>query len=282
VVLTIEEKTRKYKIYSFVVSLFLHLFLFAFSLRALVALKSNLSKGKEVEVNLVNIEKPKVVVPAPVAPPSVKKLVKNIEIKKAVVPIEKRIVVPDIKSVPKVVDVPNVKTVKIEKPLNKKVVDIDENALNKVLVSAHPERYVSSVPLEPNVKLSRTVKPLNIKAPVLPRVGQKKGAGSIPQSLYNSLFARYNALVRKIIENHKYYPEIAREEGVEGRVLLEFKILKSGKLAFVKVLKSSSYNILDNAAVNSVKNAAPFPPIPEKLGKKALTLRLWVKYKLGG
>ena len=281
-VLTIEEKTKRYKVYSFFLSLFFHLFLFVFSLRALVALQGNLSKGKEVEVNLVNIEKPKVVIPVPVNPPVVKNLVRNIQASKTVVPIKQKVVIPDVKSMPKMVDVPNVKEIKIAKPLNKRVLNIDENALDKVLVSAHPERYLGSVPSKVDVKLNRAVKPINVAAPVLPNIGERRVKNAIPKSLYDSLLARYTALVREVIEKHKFYPEIAREEGVEGKVLLEFKILKNGKLAFVKVLKSSSYDILDSAAVYSVKKAAPLPPIPKKLGKRAITLRLWVKFELGG
>ena len=281
-VLTIEEKTKRYKVYSFFLSLLFHLFLFVFSLRALVALQGNLSKGKEVEVNLVNIEKPKVVIPVPVNPPVVKSLVRNIQASKTVVPIKQKVVIPDVKSMPKMVDVPNVKEIKIAKPLNKRVLNIDENALDKVLVSAHPERYLGSVPSKVDVKLNRAVKPINVAAPVLPNIGERRVKNAIPKSLYDSLLARYTALVREVIEKHKFYPEIAREEGVEGKVLLEFKILKNGKLAFVKVLKSSSYDILDSAAVYSVKKAAPLPPIPKKLGKRAITLRLWVKFELGG
>ncbi len=281
-VLTIEEKTKRYKVYSFFLSLLFHLFLFVFSLRALVALQGNLSKGKEVEVNLVNIEKPKVVIPVPVNPPVVKNLVRNIQASKTVVPIKQKVVIPDVKSMPKMVDVPNVKEIKIAKPLNKRVLNIDENALDKVLVSAHPERYLGSVPSKVDVKLNRAVKPINVAAPVLPNIGERRVKNAIPKSLYDSLLARYTALVREVIEKHKFYPEIAREEGVEGKVLLEFKILKNGKLAFVKVLKSSSYDILDSAAVYSVKKAAPLPPIPKKLGKRAITLRLWVKFELGG
>ena len=281
-VLTIEEKTKRYKVYSFFLSLLFHLFLFVFSLKALVALQGNLSKGKEVEVNLVNIEKPKVVIPVPVNPPVVKNLVRNIQASKTVVPIKQKVVIPDVKSMPKMVDVPNVKEIKIAKPLNKRVLNIDENALDKVLVSAHPERYLGSVPSKVDVKLNRAVKPINVAAPVLPNIGERRVKNAIPKSLYDSLLARYTALVREVIEKHKFYPEIAREEGVEGKVLLEFKILKNGKLAFVKVLKSSSYDILDSAAVYSVKKAAPLPPIPKKLGKRAITLRLWVKFELGG
>ncbi len=282
-VLTIEGKTKRYKVYSFFISLLFHLFLFVFSIKALVVLQDNLSKSKDVEVDLVNIERPKVLIPAPLTPPVVKNIVKSVQVNsRGVVAIKQKVVIPDIKSVPKIVDVPNVRRIEIAKPLNKRVLNIDENALDKVLVSAHPERYVGSVPSRIDVKLNRAVKPINVAAPVLPNIGERRVKNAIPKSLYDSLLARYTALVRDIIEKHKFYPEIAREEGVEGKVLLEFKVLKNGKLAFVKVLKSSSYDMLDSAAVYSVKKAAPFPSIPRKLGKKALTMRLWIKFELGG
>ncbi len=281
-VLLIEQNTKRYKIGAFFFSLFFHVFLFVFSLKALISLQGNLSKGREVEVNLVNLAKPKVVVPAPYSPPVVENLIKNVQIDRAVKPFKKAVKIPEIKDTPKMVDIPDIKNIKVKKTLEEKVVDIDENALNKVLVSAHPERYISSVSIKRRVKLGRVVEPIKATPPSLPELNRSRAGSSIPKGLYNSLLARYTALLRSIIEKHKFYPEIAREEGVEGKVLLEFKVREDGRLAFVRVLKSSSYSILDHAAIYSVEKSAPFPPLPKELGKKALTMRLWIKYELGG
>jgi len=279
--LIIEQKAKKYKLYSFLFSLLLHMFLFIFSIRALFSLQASLSKGKEIEVSLINIEKPRIILKAPLIPPNVRNLIENVQIKKTVIPIEKRIEIPKIKNTPKVVDVPSIKKVVIKKPVNIKKIDIDENAINKIPVPVNPEKFASSIHIKQSMKLVKTVKPVTVKASALPEIGQNSN-NPISKSLYKELLARYSALLRKIIEKYKFYPELAREEGLEGEVLLEFKVLKNGNLAFIKVLKSSSYDILDSAAVFSVKKAAPFPPIPKKLGKKAITMRLWIKFELGG
>jgi len=48
------------------------------------------------------------------------------------------------------------------------------------------------------------------------------------------------------------YPMRARERGYEGTVLLEVEVLSSGLCGRLRLLKSSGYDILDDAAVKAV------------------------------
>jgi len=73
----------------------------------------------------------------------------------------------------------------------------------------------------------------------------------------------YFNTVRLKIENHKQYPEIARQQHMEGRVVVEFVINRDGSVSGLKVAGGSGYESLDAAAVSAVKNAAPFSPLPE-------------------
>src|SRR5207247_11476462 len=57
-----------------------------------------------------------------------------------------------------------------------------------------------------------------------------------------------------------------------------FGIRKDGALAFVNVLKSSGFQIYDDYAVNAVKQAAPFPPIPDTLSAKNVPIRATFRY----
>ena len=61
-------------------------------------------------------------------------------------------------------------------------------------------------------------------------------------------------------------------------------ILKDGRLEKAEITKSSGYEILDNAALQSVRNAEPFPPIPEeaKLGNVEVSIRLVFTLSQGG
>jgi len=57
----------------------------------------------------------------------------------------------------------------------------------------------------------------------------------------------------------KTYPRVARERGVEGVVLVRFKVLPTGEIEKVDIIKSSGSDILDTATVRTVYRAAPMP-----------------------
>ena len=56
------------------------------------------------------------------------------------------------------------------------------------------------------------------------------------------------------------YPEIAEEEGWSGRVLLKVHVLASGRPDSVSVQKSSGHDVLDQAAVRTVRGSWHFAP----------------------
>lgn len=49
------------------------------------------------------------------------------------------------------------------------------------------------------------------------------------------------------------YPAIARQKNLEGRVVLELEIAQIGSIENVQIIKSSGFEILDKAALDSVK-----------------------------
>lgn len=49
------------------------------------------------------------------------------------------------------------------------------------------------------------------------------------------------------------YPAIARQRNLEGRVILELEIAPIGTIAGIQIIKSSGFEILDKAAIDSVK-----------------------------
>lgn len=73
------------------------------------------------------------------------------------------------------------------------------------------------------------------------------------------------AKIRSRILNHQNYPRQARENGLEGRVQFIFSIEPSGNISELKIIKSSGHKILDEAALKTVRSAAPLPFIPEAL-----------------
>jgi TonB family protein len=66
-------------------------------------------------------------------------------------------------------------------------------------------------------------------------------------------------LIQAALEKAKIYPRVARERGIEGVVLVRFKVLPSGEIERVDIIKSSGSDILDTASVRTVYRAAPMP-----------------------
>ncbi len=86
--------------------------------------------------------------------------------------------------------------------------------------------------------------------------------------------------VRSRIAKTQYFPKRARERGWEGNPVLKFTLDKKGNLLNYVLAKSSSYPILDEAAIETLKEAAPFPEIPEILQLDTIKFKLPISYIL--
>ena len=90
----------------------------------------------------------------------------------------------------------------------------------------------------------------------------------------------YQQLIKQKIEENKRYPLLARNKGIEGKVWVKFEILKNGKVKDIKIVKSSHHQILDKAAIESIKKANPFPPFPEGLKESSLIINICLRFEL--
>jgi protein TonB len=68
--------------------------------------------------------------------------------------------------------------------------------------------------------------------------------------------------IRGIIMRNLIYPDHARRMGWSGKVVLCFTIEENGEVRDVKVHQGSGFPMLDRAAVEAVKRAAPLPRPP--------------------
>ena len=69
------------------------------------------------------------------------------------------------------------------------------------------------------------------------------------------------------------FPEQARTRGMTGNPVLEVAIDADGELTDIVVRRSSGHSLLDQAALNILRRAAPFDPFPEELRKDYDELR---------
>jgi TonB family protein len=96
-------------------------------------------------------------------------------------------------------------------------------------------------------------------------------------------FGPYLTRVVQIVKQNWYtlmppsvYPPILKQ----GKLSLEFVILKDGKVSGMAVRTSSGYVELDRAAWGSITASTPFPPLPKEFPGQILGLRFYYFYNL--
>jgi TonB family protein len=82
------------------------------------------------------------------------------------------------------------------------------------------------------------------------------------------------------IAKAKYYPRIAQNRRWEGKPVIEFLVGKNGDLLEYSISVASPYEILNQAALDAVKNAIPYPKIPESLKLDSIRFKLPISFKL--
>ncbi len=90
---------------------------------------------------------------------------------------------------------------------------------------------------------------------------QEAGVADVPVLDHEAL-ARYEELIVAWLEKHKKYPRRARRLRIEGEGLLRIIIDRGGRLQAVDLARRTGNRLLDKAAVEMARRAAPFPPLP--------------------
>jgi protein TonB len=82
-----------------------------------------------------------------------------------------------------------------------------------------------------------------------------------------------------------HFPAAARSAGPKSNPVIEVGILADGSLDKAEIRRSSGSNELDNAALQTLKLAAPFDPFPPDLARQHRVLRFvyeWQWTRRGG
>lgn len=85
-------------------------------------------------------------------------------------------------------------------------------------------------------------------------------------------YISYFVHLKRSIQAVWIYPAEAQRKGWRGTVIIRFTILKGGKVILIRVISSSGRKMLDDAAVQALKDASPFNPIPDNYEKDKLTI----------
>lgn len=108
------------------------------------------------------------------------------------------------------------------------------------------------------------------------RPKRKFVSASTREHMYASYMRSWVSKVERV--GNMNYPEQARQQGLAGGLVLSVDVLKDGSVNRIRLLKSSGYDILDEAAIRIVRLSAPFAPLPEEIRREydVLTItRTW-------
>jgi len=82
------------------------------------------------------------------------------------------------------------------------------------------------------------------------------------------------------IDYFKSYPESAKFRHIQGRVKVEFVLNRDGSLSGIKIIKSSRHKKLDQAALEAVSKASPFPRPPLYIFIPPVRLQISIQFEL--
>ena len=95
------------------------------------------------------------------------------------------------------------------------------------------------------------------------KVAAKPGPAPGPPVAAPDVDRRYGIIRQRIARAaQQRYPRQARRTGVEGTVLIEFRLSRQGKVGGMKIVRSSGEEILDEVVPGILRAAQPLPWVP--------------------
>lgn len=90
----------------------------------------------------------------------------------------------------------------------------------------------------------------------------------------------YFGQIASWIDANKDYPVECKKAKEQGTVVVKFTIDRDGRLLASSIKQSSGHPRLDQAALATLARAAPFPPIPDFVGRDTLSVSVPIDYSL--
>ena len=110
--------------------------------------------------------------------------------------------------------------------------------------------------------------------------GGGAGAGQGPGSGSGSALQGYLREIRRLLEQHKDYPSMARRRNIQGVVVLAFTISSGGQIESYQIRRSSGQDLLDTASKDTIRRVGKFPPFPAALNRQKLTVEVPLAFRL--
>ncbi len=112
------------------------------------------------------------------------------------------------------------------------------------------------------------------------RISSIFGPRSVPKIVDQGALRGYSRSIQRKIAARKKYPRKAKRRGEEGQVIVQFILLKSGRIKNLSLVSATPYAELNEAALEAVRRAAPFSSFPDEIGEEFLELELPFRFEI--
>ena len=214
---------------------------------------------------------PRPVAPAPRKPQRVTQEVQTREVT-PIVPREIRQVVET--------NQPIQETVAVQ-PRTEIVPQVQEEQSTEVTQAATVEQQTEHVIAESPSSVVAEAEPTKPAESVVQETASQVAVASSPAHVVKVDHGWLAELLRRRLAEIKRYPSTARLNGDEGKVVLRAVIRADGHLSEVKVHRSSGHEVLDNAAIESIRLVCPLH-MHQPLGTSEVAVYIPIVYSLGG
>lgn len=171
----------------------------------------------------------------------------------------------------KIKELPKKETfVKKVEPIAKDLPDVKKEEILK------PPKTVAEKAVKPKVEPERIAAAKEVKEKRFEKVIEEE-KDDAKRATYISYYRAVRERIRKFADRN--YPR-KRSLG-QGEVFLSFVVASSGELLQVRVVNEKSIEsfALRNLAINSIRDASPFPPFPKGMSQYQITFNVVISFE---
>lgn len=187
---------------------------------------------------------------------------------------------------PPVEDAPRVVTDVVSRPVADVAPKVVANNAVAPVIEQPPKIVTKELPAKPVAKPKPAPASEQRSASVAndvargPAQGNAGAGGASSEERGRADMSGYQAKLAAHLRRYRTFPAEARGKGISGVATVRFTVNRSGAVTSASLARSSGVGVLDQAAVDMVHRASPFPPIPPGFSGSTLTVSVPVRFDL--
>jgi protein TonB len=122
--------------------------------------------------------------------------------------------------------------------------------------------------------------PIQDTKPIDKAIVEEVVTKQIDTTQIQSIEDAYLSKIRSEIEKNKTYPKVAKRLNQTGKVYITFLVTKDGVIKNCRINKSSNFESLDEASLETLMKIANFEAIPKELNKESWEITVPIVYQI--